>query len=278
MKKYTLIGHPLGHSMSPFIHSELFKLSGIEAEYDCTDIAAEDFLKKAEGLRSLDGYNVTIPYKLDIIPCLDVLDESAKRYKSVNCVHNNNEKAIGYNTDCDGFLMSVKAKSLSLSERVLIIGCGGVGRMMAIEAALHGADLTLGIIPEAASAAAELCEEIKFLSADSKVRVKPVDTISGTYDLIINASPVGMYPKIDACPVSTELIGLCGGVFDAVYNPVKTRLIQTAEAFGKPAVNGTAMLVYQAVRAHEIWNGSSYTNEQVQDIIDKTNAIIAGEF
>ena len=150
--------------------------------------------------------------------------------------------------------------------------------MMAIEAALHGADLTLGIIPEAASAAAELCEEIKFLSADSKVRVKPVDTISGTYDLIINASPVGMYPKIDACPVSTELIGLCGGVFDAVYNPVKTRLIQTAEAFGKPAVNGTAMLVYQAVRAHEIWNGSSYTNEQVQDIIDKTNAIIAGEF
>ena len=274
MKKYTLIGHPLGHSMSPFIHSELLRLSGIEGTYDCTDIQPENFLEKIKDLASLDGYNVTIPYKRDIVPCLDMLDESAKRYKSVNCVHNTDGKSIGYNTDCDGFLMSVKAKSLALSGRVLIIGCGGVGRMMAIEAALHGADLTIGIIPEAAGAAAELCEEIHFLGADSKVHTKLVDSISGSYDLIINASPVGMYPKINSCPVSTELIGLCGGVFDAVYNPVKTKFIQTAEAFGKTAVNGTAMLVYQAVRAHEIWNGSSFTNEQIDALIESTNRLI----
>ena len=67
-------------------------------------------------------------------------------------------------------------------------------------------------------------------------------------------------------------------MFDAVYNPVKTKLLQIAESFGKPAVNGTAMLVYQAVKAHEIWNGSSYTDAQVQEIIDKTNEIIAGDF
>lgn len=276
MLRYTLIGHPLGHSMSPFIHDELFKISGIEASYDCTDIPGEEFAEKTNDLKTLNGYNITIPYKRDIIPFTDELHESAKRYKSVNCVHNINGKSIGYNTDCDGFLLSAQSRGLALSGNVLLIGCGGVGRMIAIEAALHGADLTIAIIPEAVKAAADLCDEIHMLSENSKVRVKPVDSISGTYDLIINASPVGMYPKTDACPVSAELIGMCGGVFDVVYNPVKTKILQIAESFGKPAVNGTAMLVYQAVKAHEIWNGSSYTKEQVQEIIDKTNEIISG--
>lgn len=278
MEKYTLIGHPLGHSMSPFIHDELFKISGIEASYDCTDIAPETFADRMNELKALNGYNITIPYKRDIIPYCDVLDETAKRYNSVNCVHNIDGKAVGYNTDCEGFLLSVKAKNLNLSGKVLLVGCGGVGRMMAIEAALHGAELTIGIIPEAAQAAAALTEEIHFLRPDCKVSVKPIDTVTGSFDLIVNASPVGMYPKVDACPVSVELIGTCKGVFDAVYNPVKTKIIQIAESFGKTAVNGTAMLVYQAVKAHEIWNGSSYTAEQVQNIIDKTNEIIAGEF
>lgn len=278
MQKYTLIGHPLGHSMSPFIHDELFKLSGIEASYDCTDIPSDDFENRMADLKKLNGYNITIPYKRDIIPFTDILDESAKRYNSVNCVHNIDGKAVGYNTDCDGFLLSVKAKSLALSERVLLVGCGGVGRMMAIEAALHGADLTIGIIPEAASAAAALTDEIHFLAPDCKVQVNLIDSVTGSFDLIINASPVGMYPKVDNCPVSVELVGRCGGVFDAVYNPVKTKILQIAESFGKPAVNGTAMLVYQAVKAHEIWNGSSYTPEQVQTIIDKTNEIITGDF
>lgn len=278
MEKYTLIGHPLGHSMSPFIHDELFRISGIEASYDCTDIAPENFSSSMEELKKLNGFNITIPYKRDIIPFVDELDESAKRYNSVNCVHTVNGRATGYNTDCDGFLLSVKAKKLALSGNVLLVGCGGVGRMMAIEAALHGADLTIGIIPEAASAAALLTDEIHFLKPDCKVHVKQIDSVTGSYDLIVNASPVGMYPKVDACPVSVELIGTCGGVFDAVYNPVKTKILQIAESFGKPAVNGTAMLVYQAVKAHEIWNGSSYTPEQVQTIIDKTNEIIAGDF
>lgn len=278
MQKYTLIGHPIGHSMSPFIHDELFKISGIEASYDCTDIAPETFSSSLEMLKGLNGFNITIPYKRDIIPFADVLDDTAKRYNSVNCIHNDNGKFVGYNTDCEGFLLSAKAKNLALSGNVLLVGCGGVGRMMAIEAALHGAELTIGIIPEAASAAAVLTDEIHFLAPDCRVHVKQIDSVTGDFDLIINASPVGMYPKTDACPVSVELIGRCGGVFDAVYNPVKTKILQIAESFGKTAVNGTAMLVYQAVKAHEIWNGSTYTAEQVQTIIDKTNEIIVGEF
>lgn len=276
MQKYTLIGHPLGHSMSPFIHSELFKLNKIDAEYDCTDICPEDLSQKAVMLRNLNGYNITIPYKREIIQYTDILDESAKRYGAVNCIHNLNGRSVGYNTDCTGFLMSVK--SLGLTGKVLLIGCGGVGRMIAIETALHGADLTIGIIPEAAKSAADLCNEIDNLSSGKKVHVRNIESVSGKYDLIINASPVGMYPKSDACPIYEELISECGGVFDAIYNPVKTKLIRTAQSFGKPTVNGTAMLVYQAVKAHEIWNGEFYTDDQIQKIINATNKIIEGDF
>lgn len=261
--------------MSPFIHSELFRMSGVEAEYDVTEIYPDDLKNKVEMLRELNGYNVTIPYKREIIPYLDELDESAARYNAVNCVRNHKGKAIGYNTDCDGFLMSVK--SLPLSGKVLIVGCGGVGRMMAIEAAIHNADLTIGIIPEASEAAADLCDEIHTLTDSCKVRVKNITTVSGAYDLIVNASPVGMYPKTDVCPVSEEVIEKCSSVFDAVYNPIETKFIKYAKSFGKTAVNGTAMLVYQAVKAHEIWNDCYYSDEQINDLIERTNKIIAGE-
>lgn len=276
MKKFTLIGHPLGHSMSPFIHSELFKISGVDGEYDCTDLKPENFSEEVKKLKMLNGYNVTIPYKRDIMPYMDELDETAKRYGAVNCVFNDGNKSIGYNTDCTGFLMS--CASLPLSGKVLLIGCGGVGRMMALEAALHKADLTIGIIPEASKAAAALSEEIYTKAPGSRVHIQDVESVSGVFDLIINASPVGMYPNTDACPVSLELIGLCSSVFDAVYNPIETKFIQTAKSFGKTAINGTSMLVYQAVKAHEIWNGSKFSDEDVRKLINKTNELIAEDF
>ena len=146
MEQYTLIGHPLGHSMSPFIHERLFAMAGREASYTLTDIAPEHLEGKEPYLRSLQGFNITIPHKMAIIPIVDKLDESAKRYNSVNCVANQNGKLIGYNTDCDGFTMSVK--EYPMDGKVLLIGCGGVGRMIATEALRHGANLTIGIIPQ----------------------------------------------------------------------------------------------------------------------------------
>ena len=138
MEQYTLIGQPLGHSMSPFIHERLFSMAGREASYTLTDIAPEHLEGKEPYLRSLQGFNITIPHKMAIIPIVDELDESAKRYNSVNCVANQNGKLIGYNTDCDGFTMSVK--EYPMDGKVLLIGCGGVGRMIATEALRHGAN------------------------------------------------------------------------------------------------------------------------------------------
>ena len=276
MLKYTLIGHLLGHSMSPFIHQKLFEISGISAEYNCTDIATDEFEDKVSGLSTLNGYNITIPYKTAIIPHLDILDTSAERYKSTNCVHNSNGRLVGYNTDCEGFLRSLKG--FPLDRNVLLLGCGGVGRMMAIEAVLHGATLTIAIIEDARKMAEDLLAEISEISPNSKVKIVLINEINGNYDLLINATPVGMYPKSDACPVSEEVIAKCETVFDAIYNPVKTKLITTAEKLGKKAIGGMTMLVLQAVKAHEIWYNGSFTTEQIDKLIAESEQKVEADF
>lgn len=265
MEQYTLIGHPLGHSMSPFIHERLFAMAGRKAEYTLTDIAPEHLLEKEPFLRSLQGFNITIPHKMAVIPMVDQLDESAKRYDSVNCVANVDGKLVGYNTDCDGFTMSVK--DYPMDGKVLLIGCGGVGRMIATEALRSGADLTIGIIPQDRELVEAFIQEAKQHMPGARVQYAVTAEIHEKFDVIINASPVGMFPKVDACPVSDELIDQADYFFDVIYNPTKTLFLRKALAQGKTAKGGAAMLVLQAVRAHEIWNGDSYTQEQIDTII-----------
>lgn len=265
MEQYTLIGHPLGHSMSPFIHERLFAMAGKEASYTLTDIAPEHLEGKEPFLRSLQGFNITIPHKMAVIPMVDELDESAKRYESVNCVANKNGKLIGYNTDCDGFTMSVR--DYPMDGKVLLIGCGGVGRMIATEALRHGADLTIGIIPQDQELVEAFIQEAKAAMPDAVVCYAFTAEIHEKFDVIINASPVGMYPKTDACPVPDELIDQADYFFDVIYNPTKTLFLRKALAQGKTARGGAAMLVLQAVRAHEIWDGDTYTQEQIDSII-----------
>ncbi len=265
MEQYTLIGHPLGHSMSPFIHERLFAMAGKEASYTLTDIAPEHLEGKEPFLRSLRGFNITIPHKMAVIPMVDELDQSAKRYESVNCVANKNGKLIGYNTDCDGFTMSVR--DYPMDGKVLLIGCGGVGRMIATEALRHGADLTIGIIPQDQKLVEAFIQEAKAAMPDAVVRYAITAEIHEKFDVIINASPVGMYPKTDACPVPDELIDQADYFFDVIYNPTKTLFLRKALAQGKTARGGAAMLVLQAVRAHEIWDGDTYTQEQIDSII-----------
>ena len=278
MNKYTLIGHPLGHSMSPMIHEGLFRLKGKDCPYDLTDIAPENLSSKADFLRSLSGFNITIPHKVAVIDLIDEMAESAERYNSVNCVSNQNGKLVGYNTDCDGFLLSVNSLNMPLDKNVLLIGCGGVGRMIAVETVRHGGKLTVAHIPEALEMAESLKAELMEKYPDATVKTVNMNEISGKFDMLINASPVGMYPKTENCPVSDEIISECGCVFDVVYNPVETLLVKKFREQGKPALGGTAMLVYQAVKAHEIWNNDFYTNDEVNSIIKAVEEKICSDF
>lgn len=264
-KKFGLIGYPLGHSMSPLIHRELFRSSGLEASYELFEIAPEKLPQSRQELEKFSGFNITIPHKTAIIPLTDELGESAERYNSVNCIHNLDGKFTGYNTDCDGFLRSVSG--MPLDGKVLILGCGGVGRMIAIETALHGGEITLAVIPQDVQNAQILMANIVDKCPGAYVKIVPIDGITKKYDLLINATPVGMYPKTEACAVSDEVIENCENVFDVIYNPTETLLMKKARAMGKRAVGGTAMLVYQAVKAHEIWYGGKFTQEEISKII-----------
>lgn len=266
MNKYGLIGHPLGHSMSPLIHEKLFALSGIaDYTYELIDIAPESLENSIDMLKELKGFNITIPHKTAIIPMTDRLGESALRYNSVNCISNDNGIFTGYNTDCDGFLRS--AELLPLGGKVLLLGCGGVGRMIAIESALHGAELTIAVIPQDVKTAQLVMAEILAKCSDASVRICLVSEISGKFDLLINATPVGMYPKCDACAVSDEIIENCLSFFDVIYNPTETLLMKKARSLRRTAIGGAAMLVYQAVKAHELWYGGTFDAEDISGII-----------
>lgn len=277
MKKYTLIGCPLGHSMSPFIHERLFRLAGQEASYSLTEIPADQLGASVEDLRKLCGFNITIPYKTDIIPYLSELDETAARYQSVNTVAVGADgKLSGYNTDCSGFLHSVG--EIPSGSRVLLIGCGGVGRMMATECWLHG--VTLTIVERDLERANALAEELeaRFPDTGSTVSVQSEAPENEAFDLLMNATPVGMYPKTDACPVSDAVIAQSGRVFDVIYNPTETQLIRKAKALGKEAVGGSAMLVWQAAVAQSIWNHTSFSTEDIWSLVREMEAEVDRQF
>lgn len=281
MRKFCLIGHPLGHSLSPQIHARLFELSGESAEYTLVDIAPEELKSKFDTLGEYDGFNITIPHKIAIIDYCGELSEGAKRYGSVNCVKNGNVK-LGCNTDCIGFTKSIELLGASLASKVLLIGCGGVGRMMAIETAMNGGELSIAALKSDLPLVEKVIEEIHTLKPDAHVRVAMVsgsaisaeDLNHEKFDLLINASPVGMFPKVDRMPCAADVLDNVKFVFDAIYNPRDTLLIKTAREKGCKAKNGMAMLVLQAVAAHEIWDGASYNKEDIDRLISDMEALV----
>ena len=278
-RKYALLGGKLGHTLSPPIHQRLFELKGREFEYGLIEAEPEELESRKDELSALAGYNVTIPHKQAIIAQTDRLDDSAKRYGAVNCVDNKDGVLTGYNTDCDGFLRSIKASGGKLSGDVLLLGAGGVGRMMAIETCLAGGRLTMAVLESFFPQAEKVAEDIFALVPGADVSIVTFEDIPEKhFDTMINATPVGMYPKCDACVVSDDVIERCDFVFDAIYNPKETLLIKKARAMGKNAVGGMAMLVWQAVSAHEIWDGDSYTEQQVQAIIDEMYERVERDF
>lgn len=279
-RKYAILGETLKHTMSPPIHKALFELRGRDFSYEIIELKPEELEKNAERLGSLAGYNVTIPHKIGIIGLVDRLDETAKRYNSVNCVDNKNGVLTGYNTDCVGFLETIRAMDVDLGGRTLLIGCGGVGRMMAIEAALAGADLTLAVLESDMPLAVQAKKEIEALKPDARVSIvlnTEID-VSSRYDLLMNACPVGMYPKVSACPAPDEVIAASDAVFDVIYNPGETVLLKKARAMGKKTSGGMAMLVWQAVKAHEIWDGDRYTDGEIADIIKEMQLEVDRDF
>lgn len=276
-RNFAIIGYPLGHTMSPPIHKALFDLAGESGDYQILELAPEILQDSYQKLRGLSGYNITIPHKVGIMPMLDALDETAKRYGAVNCVKNG-ERAIGYNTDVVGFTRSVEAMGASLSSKVVLLGCGGVGRMMGIETAMQGGELTIAVREADYDAAQALAAEIDEKAPGATVAVTTLDKIEGHFDLMINATPVGMYPHADASPVEASVLSQVNYLFEAIYNPTQTKLMRMAIEKGVKCCGGMAMLVWQAVIAHEIWDNSVYDEADITALIARMEAQVKQDF
>lgn len=253
MKTFLLIGHPLGHSLSPEIHAAIMREAGIEGTYGLLDIAPEDLpARMPELLRDCDGFNATIPHKKAVIPFLDSLSDAARRCGAVNTVF----RGRGYNTDTVGF----RSAGMPLAgARVAMVGTGGVGAMMAAECLAAGA-ASLAVAALSPEMGEAFVSDLRARFPESRCALSVVATPEGKSaavrgaTVLLNASPVGMWPKAGAIPVDPADLHAGLSVFDPVYCPTPSRLVLNARKAGARAVGGLAMLVHQAVAAQKIWN------------------------
>lgn len=268
-KHYAVIGHPIGHTMSPFIHKRLFEMRDVDADYSVYDIPTEELNGKIQELKNLDGFNITIPHKQAIIPFLSQLDKKASLYQSVNTVSNNG-CLEGYTTDPDGFLSALQQAEIPLKGRVVILGTGGVARTMAYEATMAGCFVMLAVRRKSLIHAAALSGALRNDVHNGDTETCRIDCLSGHIDLLINATPVGMYPHVDEMPIDREILEDTDYVFDAVYNPLETKLVKAARECGCKALGGLSMLVWQAAASHKIWDGSQYTFDEITALCEET--------
>ncbi len=266
MKKFALIGEKLSHSISPFIHKQLFSLYGEDADYSIVEIQKSDFDVKAEELSALNGFNVTIPYKTNIISKLHYISDSARDMGAVNTVAVKNGKFYGYNTDIDGFLSALHGADISLSGRVLILGSGGFSRMAVYSACRNGCEIFIN--SRSPQSAKKIKEEMALLFPNVKIELLNELDENASFDLIINGTPVGMSGfDTQSLPLPESIIKNSKAYFDAVYNPLETKAVEFARENNIPALSGLSMLVLQAAKAQEIWNGVSFDRNDIEKII-----------
>lgn len=281
MKYAGLLGYPLKHSLSPQLHTKLCRYMDEPIEYNFLEIPLEELSASMPKLKELDGFNVTIPHKLNIKEYLDDFDESAKKHGAVNVVAKQNGKYIGYNTDCIGFVRCMDGAGIPIQGKVCVVGIGGAGRMFATECAYRGCQLFFAVRKEKLesfrkgeeAALSSLQQELSAISG-KEVQLICSEELHEDFDLLINASPVGMYPKMGAMPVNKEALSRVKAVFDCIYNPRETLLMKSAREAGCRVCGGMPMLVWQAAAAQEIWYGKSFTQEQVQQVLTEMEEIL----
>ena len=266
MRHYGLIGEKLGHSLSRPIHEAIFNHAGIDADYRIIEIPRNAFREEAaQLLATLDGFNVTIPYKQDIMPLLDAIDPLAEQIGAVNTVICGEKR--GFNTDAAGFMGMLDHYGIDVpgAPHCFILGSGGT--MMTVRACLKEMGAK-GVTVVSRHPGAE--DEISYAEFYERF-----PQIGG---LIVNASAAGMWPRKDPdniCAIHPdrvdEMMRYATGVADVVYNPPETFLTQAAARAGKPWCTGLYMLVAQAVEAQKIWQGREMPAGLIEKIMQEVH-------
>lgn len=258
--KTVLIGWPIRHSISPAMHNAAFRELGLTGNYSLLPVEREEDLDRVlAGLRAdpdWTGANVTVPYKEKILPHLDRLEGAAADLKAVNTVVRRGDRLIGHNTDMPAFLADLKRNKMDFeSKPALVIGSGGAARSVVFGLVESGCSVALVAVirEQAESLARELgrgrVEVFGWKDGEVAERARSAK-------LIVNTSPVGMWPNAESTPWPQEIpLPDSACVYDLVYNPLETRFLREAGARGLKTASGLGMLVEQGAQAFELWTG-----------------------
>lgn len=271
MNKYGLLGGKLGHSLSPAIHQAFFKYVGLEGSYELLETELDALPQRMEQLRAgFVGVNVTIPHKLHVIPLLDGAASEAKAIGAVNTIKFTDAGAFGYNTDYFGFKRLLEYNNIEIKNKTaVVLGSGGAAR--AVVKCL--ADEEIGSLYLATRRPDMVDADLKqMLPAMRTIGYDALMQLQG--DVLINCTPVGMYPNADASPVNEDISQSFAASVDLIYNPQETLFLRQARLAGKQYVNGLFMLVAQAVAAQEIWQNAAYDSKLIVKIMDEINKML----
>ena len=287
MMRLGLIGYPLSHSLSPVIHRAALQSCGLEGSYSLFPIHPDD----KQGLKDLlgrvrsgeiQGLNVTVPHKQNVIEFLDELTPTANTIGAVNTIYMKDHKLIGDNTDAPGFLTDLK-RFLSTeiqrngSSHALVLGAGGSARAVVYALVSDGWNVYLAArrLEQAEQLAAALANYPFRISAYSLSTMEAnlhATRLISNLSLIVNTTPVGMTPNFDESPWPESFpFPPHAAIYDLVYNPRETRLVREARAQGRPATTGLGMLIEQAALAFETWTGHRPSRENMQAVVKQSS-------
>jgi len=263
-KRFGVIGYPIKHSMSAFMHNAVFREFGLPYSYEKFEVAPEKLgeFVNGEGAK-LEGFNATIPHKVALLAYMNEIDDLARLIGAVNTVKvlkgaEGKIRKKGFNTDAIGCINALGEKGVNVAgKKILLLGAGGAARGIAFQLALSGADLriynrtqehAIALIDDVKK---KLNYDIKLVGVDDNSLREAVEDS----DILINSTSVGMSPKVDEMPIPADYLHSRLTVMDIVYNPVKTKLLSTAEEKGCRTIDGVGMLVHQGAEALRIWLG-----------------------
>ncbi len=262
-KLYGVVGNPVSHSISPVIHNSSFIEKGLNSVYVPMKVLdIETFIKD---FRKMDfqGLSVTIPHKESILPFLDDIDYVAGKIGAINTVVNQDGRLTGHNTDCMAAVKGLEDgmegnKSALKGKKVAIIGAGGAARAIAFGLKEKGCDITIYN---------RTLERAKRLSDDVGCKFRRFEEISElNTDILINSTSIGMFPNVDESPVPKNVLKKGMVVFDAIYNPIETKLLKDAKGSECHTVNGLTMFINQAAEQFRLWTGIEPSVELMKNV------------
>ena len=256
---YAVFGDPVGHSLSPVMHNSALNHTGCDGVY--LAFRVKDIAAAVSGIRGMGirGASITIPHKVGVMKYLDEVEAPAEKIGAVNTIVNRRGVLHGYNTDCPGAVKALLEKIVIKDKQVAIVGAGGGARAIGFGIHREGGRLTIinRTRQRGEKLAADLGCDFKLLTEIKKL----------CYDIVINATPVGMTPHDDRTPVKPELLEAGTVVMDTVYNPLKTRFLKDAQKAGCRTIDGVSMLVHQGAVQFELWTSKKAPVEIMRRVV-----------